>query len=69
MSAEQLKGNWNQFKGKLKQAWGDLTDDELKKVEGKRDELVGLLQKKYGKTKDEVSRQLAEYEKESNYSY
>lgn len=50
----KLKGDWNQTKGKIKQAYGDLTDDDLKYDEGKDDELVGRLQKKIGKTKDEV---------------
>lgn len=50
----KLKGDWNQTKGKIKQAYGDLSDDDLKYEEGKDDELVGRLQKKIGKTKDEV---------------
>ncbi len=50
----KLKGSWNETKGKIKQAYGDLTDDDLKYEEGKDDEFVGRLQKKIGKTKDEV---------------
>ena len=50
----KLKGNWNETKGKIKQAYGDLTDDDLKYEEGKDDELVGRLQKKTGKAKDDV---------------
>ena len=50
----KLKGDWNQTKGKIKQAYGDLSDDDLKYEEGKDDELVGRIQKKIGKTKDEV---------------
>ena len=50
----KLKGDWNQTKGKIKQAYGDLNDDDLKYEEGKDDELVGRLQTKIGKTKDEV---------------
>jgi uncharacterized protein YjbJ (UPF0337 family) len=49
-----LKGDWNQLKGKVKQAYGDLTDDDLKHEEGKDDELLGKLQTKTGKTRDEV---------------
>jgi len=49
-----LKGNWNQVKGKLKQKYADLTDDDLLFVEGKEDELFGRLQKKLGKTDREV---------------
>lgn len=50
----KLKGNWNEIKGKIKQQYADLTDDDLKYDKGKDDELVGRLQKKIGKTKDEV---------------
>lgn len=49
-----LKGDWNLLKGKVKQAYGDLTDDDLKHEEGKDDELLGKLQTKTGKTRDEV---------------
>ncbi|PZX53226.1 CsbD family protein [Algoriphagus chordae] len=51
---DKVKGNWNQIKGKLKQEYGDLTDDDLMYEEGKSDELLGKIQKKTGKTKDEV---------------
>ncbi len=50
----KLKGNWNELKGKMKQSYGDLTDDDLTYQEGKDDEFVGNIQKKLGKTKDEV---------------
>ena len=50
----KLKGNWNELKGKMKQAYGDLTDDDLKHDEGQDDEFIGRLQQKLGKTKDEV---------------
>ena len=49
-----FKGKWNQLKGKAKQQWGNLTDDDLTYVEGKEDELYGKLQEKTGKSKDEV---------------
>jgi len=49
-----LKGNWNQIKGKLKQKYADLTDDDLLYVEGKEDELFGRLQRKLGKSNQEV---------------
>ena len=52
----KLKGNWNEIKGKIKQQYADLNDDDLKYEEGKDDELVGRLQKKIGKTKEEVIR-------------
>lgn len=50
----KLNGTWNDVKGKAKQAYGDLTDDDLKYEEGQDDELLGKIQKKLGKTKEEV---------------
>ena len=54
MSNLKLKGNWNELKGKIKQQYADLTDDDLLYEEGQEDELVGRLQKKTGKARDEV---------------
>ena len=51
---DKLKGNWNIIKGKLKQEYAELTDDDLAYEEGKGDELVGCLQTKLGKTKEEI---------------
>jgi len=50
----QMKGNWNEVKGKLKQKYGQLTDDDLTFAEGKEDELLGRLQKRLGRTRDEL---------------
>jgi uncharacterized protein YjbJ (UPF0337 family) len=58
MNTTELKGNWNVVKGKLKQAYGDLTDDDLKYVEGKDDEFWGRVQKRVGKTKDEIAEKI-----------
>ena len=55
-----IKGNWNELKGKLKQKYSDLTDDDLAFTEGKEDELLGRIQKKIGKTKDEIKKEIAE---------
>jgi uncharacterized protein YjbJ (UPF0337 family) len=60
MNSTVIKGNWNELKGKLKQNYGNLTDDDLIYAEGKEDEMVGRLQKKLGKSKDEISRLLAD---------
>ena len=54
MSNLKLKGAWNEVKGKVKQKYADLTDDDLLYEEGKEDELVGRLQSKTGKTRDQV---------------
>ena len=50
----QMKGSWNEVKGKLQQKYGQLTDDDLTFAEGKEDELLGRLQKRLGRTKDEL---------------
>lgn len=58
MTDLRIKGNWNVIKGKLKKKYGDLSDDDLTYAEGKEDELLGKLQKKTGKTKDEISKEI-----------
>jgi uncharacterized protein YjbJ (UPF0337 family) len=62
MNKLQLKGNWNIAKGKLKQRWGDLTDDDLDYIEGKEDELIGRIQKRTGETREAVEKALADYD-------
>lgn len=54
MDKLELKGGWNELKGKIKQAYGDLTDDDLKYEEGKDDETLGRLQQKTGKTREDL---------------
>jgi uncharacterized protein YjbJ (UPF0337 family) len=56
-------GNWKQFKGKVKEQWGSLTDDDIARIEGKRDQLVGRVQERYGIAKDEAERQVKDWEK------
>jgi uncharacterized protein YjbJ (UPF0337 family) len=56
----QMKGSWNEIKGKLKQKYGQLTDDDLAFAEGKEDELLGRLQKRLGRTKDELRAEIEE---------
>lgn len=56
-----LKGNWNEIKGKLKQKYGQLTDDDLTFVKGKEDELLGRLQKRLGKSKEDVRREIEQF--------
>jgi uncharacterized protein YjbJ (UPF0337 family) len=58
---DQIAGNWKQFKGQVKEKWGKLTDDDLTTIAGKRDQLAGLLQKKYGYAKDEAEKELDEF--------
>jgi uncharacterized protein YjbJ (UPF0337 family) len=58
MNWEIVKGNWNQWKGKAKDAWGDLTDDDLERIEGERDQLIGRLQERYGWAKEDAEREI-----------
>jgi uncharacterized protein YjbJ (UPF0337 family) len=60
MNTTEVKGNWNEQKGKLKQKFGFLTDNDLMFEEGKEDEMLGKLQIKLGKTKDELKKFIAE---------
>lgn len=59
MNEQTAKGNWNEMKGKLKQKYGELTDDDLTYAEGKEDEMWGKIQKKVGKTKEEIRKELS----------
>jgi uncharacterized protein YjbJ (UPF0337 family) len=58
MNWDQIQGNWKQFKGKAQQQWGELTDDDLDVVEGKREELAGRLQERYGYARDQAEREI-----------
>lgn len=62
MNWDQIKGNWAQFKGQVKQRWGDLSDDDLTRAEGDRDVLVGRIQERYGIARDEAERQVRDWE-------
>ncbi len=54
MDWDRIEGNWKQFSGKVKEKWGHLTDDEIAQTNGKREQLEGLVQKKYGYAKDKA---------------
>ena len=58
MNRDQIKGNWNQMRGTLKDVWGDLPDDDLTRIEGDRDRLTGTLQERYGIARDKAEKQL-----------
>ncbi|MBK5969149.1 MULTISPECIES: CsbD family protein [Thiorhodovibrio] len=58
MNWEQIRGNWDQAKGELKVRWAKLTDDDLARIAGERDKLVGSLQEAYGITKEEATKQV-----------
>ncbi|MBA96399.1 MAG: CsbD family protein [Sulfitobacter sp.] len=58
MNWDTIKGNWKQMSGKVKEEWGDLTDDDVTEAAGERDQLVGKIQTRYGVAKDEAERQV-----------
>jgi len=67
MNNQTLKGDWNQLKGNVKQKWADLTDDDLTHIEGSRDKLVGRLQERSGRAKEEVEREVDDWRRENDY--
>ena len=65
MNKNILKGDWNILKGKVKEKWGKLTDDDLTVISGKQDQLLGSLQKRYGYTKDKAEQELNAWKKKN----
>ncbi|WP_422362729.1 CsbD family protein [Pyruvatibacter mobilis] len=61
MSSDVLKGKWHELKGSAKQKWGELTDDDIDRVDGSFEELVGTIQKKYGKTRDAAEKEVNDW--------
>jgi uncharacterized protein YjbJ (UPF0337 family) len=61
MNWDRIEGNWRQFKGKVKEQWGKLTDDDIDRIAGKRDQLVGRLQEQYGISKDEAENEVRRF--------
>lgn len=61
MNREELKGKWNQMKGSVKKRWGKLTDDDITRIEGERDRLVGKIQEKYGHSKEQAEKEVDEF--------
>jgi uncharacterized protein YjbJ (UPF0337 family) len=61
MNWDQVEGKWKQYSGKVKEKWGKLTDDDLTTIRGKKDQLVGRLQERYGLAKDQAEHQIDEF--------
>ena len=61
LNRDVLAGKWKQLAGKAKAAWGQLTDDELTRTEGNAERLAGLIQERYGKTKEEAQREVRDF--------
>ena len=62
MNRDRIEGQWQRVKGRVREHWGKLTDDDLEVIAGKRDQLAGLLQQRYGAARDEIDRQIREFE-------
>ncbi len=61
MNKDILEGKWMQLRGDIRSKWGDLTDDDLDRVAGNRDRLMGILQERYGYARDEAERQVSDF--------
>ena len=61
MNKDILEGKWNQLKGKAKEKWGQLTDDDWTVVEGERDQLLGRIQERYGYTKEQAQKEIEDW--------
>ena len=66
MNEDRIQGNWKQVKGKVKEQWGKLTDDDLDVIAGKRDQLLGRIQERHGIAKDEAERQVEDFERRNS---
>lgn len=62
MNAQTIEGNWMQFKGKIREQWGKLTDDDVDVIAGKREQLIGKIKEKYGTSTEVVDREVKEFE-------
>jgi len=65
MNKDTVEGNWKQFKGKVQEQWGKLTNDDLDVVEGRREQLLGRIQERHGVTLDEAERQVTAWERKN----
>jgi uncharacterized protein YjbJ (UPF0337 family) len=62
MTWDEIKGNWREYKGRVREKWGELTDDDIDRIAGKRDQLLGILQNRYGKTREAAEKEIKEFE-------
>lgn len=69
MRKEIIEGKWNQMKGKVKEKWGKLTDDDLSIIDGKKDQLLGRLQERYGYHRERAEKELSKFEEESGFHF
>jgi uncharacterized protein YjbJ (UPF0337 family) len=66
MNWDQIAGNWKQFSGKVREQWGKLTDDDLARINGQREQMIGCVQERYGVAKEEAEKQVKAWESKLN---
>ncbi|MCU6666150.1 MAG: CsbD family protein [Silvania sp.] len=69
MNEDRISGNWKQFKGKVQEQWGKLTNDDMDVVEGKREQLAGRIQERYGYTKEQTEKEMKTWEDNNRYKW
>lgn len=69
MNKDEVGGNWKQLKGKVKEQWGKLTDDDMTIIEGRRDQLVGKIQERYGYAKEQAEKEVKDWESRNSYRW
>ncbi|MGE0354567.1 MAG: CsbD family protein [Gemmatimonadales bacterium] len=69
MNRDTLQGTWMEMKGKVREEWGKLTDNDLDRIAGKREQLVGVLQQHYGWAKEDAERRVEEWRKRTGYEF
>lgn len=68
-TGERISGNWKQFKGKVREKWGALTDDELDRVKGQRDQLLGVIEKRSGEARANIEREVDRLAHDVDYKF
>lgn len=69
MNQDTMQGTWRQFKGKVQEQWGKLTEDDLDVIDGKREQLLGRIQERYGIARDKAEEQLRKFEQSNQYDW
>jgi uncharacterized protein YjbJ (UPF0337 family) len=67
MNKDIFQGKWEEVKGKIKQTWGKLTDDDLKEIQGNQQRIFGLLQKHYGYSEDQIKKALKDFQSDTHH--
>lgn len=69
MNKDILEGNWKQLRGRVREQWGELTDDELDQIAGKRDQLIGKIQEKYGHTREKAEQEVNDFLENTEFDF